>query len=101
MTYMKLSAILGATLAVAGCETTVDAMKRQQGKWIGQPVEAFAEQHSLAPERVYRDTYGQQTYIFRKPFGYSSCGVTIKAMPEPIGGDVIAEMTSTCPPGAL
>jgi hypothetical protein len=44
---------LGATLALAGCEATNDAMARQQRAWLGQPVRTFAETYSLAPIDVY------------------------------------------------
>lgn len=102
MTYMKLSAIMGAALLLGACETTQNAMARQQRVWIGQPVQEFAETHSLAPVSIYRDTYGTMTYIFRKPVGYGSCGITVKTVAGDYERDQrIVEMTSTCPPGTL
>ena len=91
--------LLPLLLLLAGCETTTNAMARQQKAWIGQPVRAFAEAYSLRPVDIITSSAGR-TYLYQKPQGYGSCGVTIQGVP---GGAeyVIAGMTSTCPPGSI
>lgn len=100
-----MRALLLCTLAVAmhataGCTTTDHAMRMQLTAWIGQPVRAFAEQHSLTPDDVYTRPDGTRAYLFQKRMGYGQCGVTIVAN-KGASEWMIAEMQSSCPPGTL
>jgi hypothetical protein len=97
-----LTTLAALFMSLTACERTDTAMARQQQAWIGQPVRSFAEQHSLVPAGVDNISQTERTYIFRKPQGYTTCGVTIGAAYSSARGEfMINEMTSTCPPGSL
>lgn len=102
MTYIKAGVIAGLVCFLGACETTDNAMRRQQSAWLGRSLESFIEHHSLVVENAYRDSYGQPTFIFRMYAPYGSCGITIKTVTGDYERDQrISEMTSTCPPGKI
>ena len=89
------AALILAALAVTGCETYDNAVRRQLEQWEGRPVRDYAEAKMMQPHGWDRPD-GSRMFVF----DYGTCKVAILGVsPDGQGEYINRGMQSSCPPG--